>query len=912
MNVFHKVTIQSLKQNKTRTAVTIIGIMLSAAMMCAVTTFVSSIQNYILNYSIYTQGDWHGVVYNTDYSKYQDLSADEKIANAVYGQLLGYAKIDSKNASKPYLYIIGGEEETFFDTMPIHLITGTFPKSPDEILLPAHLATNGRLNYKTGDTITLEIGERLLDGFPAGQTNPNYTYDTNTGNTVYNQEVIDVKTTRTYTVAGTYSRPSFEEYTAPGYTALTVADPAAADTAKYDIYFKMNHAKEIYDFMNALQADDPLMTGAVNTDVLLYSGISRYDSFTAVLFNLAAIVMVLIMFGSISLIYNAFSISVSERTKQFGLLSSIGATKKQLRNMVFFEAFSVSLIGIPLGIGAGIAGIGITLLLIGSKFNILTGDYDAAMRICVSWESIVIAVAVAAVTVLISAWIPSRRATRISAIEAIRQNTDIKTGRKPIKTSWLTYKLFGLPGMLASKHYKRSRKKYRATVISLFMSIVLFVSAAAFSDYLMESVIGGLSTDDYDLQFNCYIDDLNGQTPDDMLELFSSDKYITKCMYMNTNSFYGSIPKDYLTDEFLESCTADDPTAEFGYEIDSDAAGLYGYIYFVQDTEFEKLLDSHGLDRDAYFNPAHPMAVTIDEYTYLDTTAQKFVTTDVLKSDTNDISCFAVKSMDGYHFADEIKEKKGKKYLIFANNEDSNDLMEVPYEDAYVNYTLTCGKTITDYPFYIAKRSPADLQMIYPASMSEYVIPEELSGRLDNYDYYMVSDNHTASYENLQKSLSEIGIGADSFYDHAEYIASRRNTVTIIKVFSYGFIVLISLIAAANVFHTISTNIGLRRREFAMLQSAGMTQKGFRTMLNFECLLYGSKALILGLPVSAGFTYLIYQAISDGYETTYHLPWGAIGIASLSVFFVVFVTMLYAMNKLKKDNPIDALKNENL
>lgn len=113
-------------------------------------------------------------------------------------------------------------------------------------------------------------------------------------------------------------------------------------------------------------------------------------------------------------------------------------------------------------------------------------------------------------------------------------------------------------------------------------------------------------------------------------------------------------------------------------------------------------------------------------------------------------------------------------------------------------------------------------------------------------------------------------------------------------------------------FNTISTNISLRRREFAMLKSVGMTKKGFMRMMNFECLLYGSRALLFGLPVSFIVTFLIYLSVNEGYETGFCLPWGAVGIAVLSVFAVVFVTMMYSMRKIKKDNPIDALKNENL
>ena len=202
--------------------------------------------------------------------------------------------------------------------------------------------------------------------------------------------------------------------------------------------------------------------------------------------------------------------------------------------------------------------------------------------------------------------------------------------------------------------------------------------------------------------------------------------------------------------------------------------------------------------------------------------------------------------------------------------------------------------------------------MIYPYSMLESVIPEAALNQFRNTEYFLTSSNHAASFENLATMLTENGLSSRQLFDYAANAETNRNVITIIRVFAYGFIVLISLIAAANVFNTISTNISLRRREFAMLKSVGMTQKGFRRMMNCECLLYGSKALLLGLPVSCGITYLIYRAVTTAYETSFHLPWAAIGIAVLSVFLVVFATMIYAMRKAKKDNPIDALKNENL
>lgn len=876
MNVLNKVTLQSLKKNRIRTIVTIIGIILSAAMICAVTTSVSSMQNYLLQYAIYNNGNWHGMTEGATLQNYRDITSSDEVENAVYGQLIGYAKIDSQNEEKPYLYVIGGDTENFFSVLPVHLTSGELPKNSSEIILPEHLAANGGLKYNIGDTITLELGNRTLDGYALGQNNPCYSYDSEKGESVINDELIEICSTRNYMVVGFFERLTYdiEPYTAPGYTALTVADKEFSEDIRFDVYFKMKNASKVYEFMGTMGLGD-----IYNTDVLLYSGISRYDSFTAMLVSLAAIIIGLIMFGSISLIYNAFSISVSERTRQFGLLSSLGATKKQLKKMVLFEALAVSAIGIPIGVLVGIGGIGVTLRIIGSKFlSLIGGSFNMPMRVCVSWQAVVIAAVVALVTVLISAWIPSKRATKVSAVEAIRQNADIKTNDKTIKTSKLTYKLFGLPGVLASKHYKRNKKKYRTTVISLFMSIVLFVSASAFSDYLMESVTGGMSGDQYDLWY--MIDSeksLNGKTMDDLLELFMSDKDVTNSVYAVQGSFSGSVSSEYLTDQFIKDALklAASDNDESGMAL-NDAKQIYGYLYFINDTEFKELLAQYKLKESDYYNAEKPLGIAIDTNIQFDADKQKYVTIDTLKGDVSEITCSKARDIDAC-------------------------------------YTLRSEKTITEKPFYISKTTPSHLMMIYPKSMMEQVLPEEEGIRkYFQCVFYLKSDNHAASYDNLEDALTENGFDSSLFLDYAENVESSRNVVMIIQVFAYGFIVLISLIAAANVFNTISTNINLRRREFAMLKSVGMTGKGFNRMMNYECLLYGSKALLLGIPVSAGVTYLIYMAISEGFETSYHLPWIAIGIAVISVFVVVFATMLYSMSKIRKDNPIDALKNENL
>ena len=908
MSVFSKVTLESLKKNRTRTVVTIIGIMLSAAMICASTTLVSSMQNFVLRCAIHIDGDWHGVVYDAAYKDYEDIRDSDRVSSAAYAQVLGYAKIDSANERKPYLYVLGGDVASgYFETMPVHLLLGTLPKDSTEIILPEHLTSNGKVNYKLGDTVTLDVGDRMLDGRRLGQGTPVYTYDSETQVEVMSGERLENTEPRTYTVVGIYERPAFEDYSAPGYTALTAADPKSAEQSPIHCYFKLHKPAGVYDFMKEMGYTQEYRY-AYNTKVLLYSGATRFDSFLTAFYSLAAIIIALIVFGSVSLIYNAFSISVSERTRQFGLLSSVGATRKQLRRMVLFEALAVSIVGIPLGILAGIGGIGITLLLIGDRFFSIV-RVDIPMRLCVSWQAVVIAAVIALVTVLISAWIPSKRATRVSAVEAIRQSMDIKVSGRPVRTSKLAYKLFGLPGVLAGKHYKRNRKKYRTTVVSLFMSIVLFVSAAAFTDYMMESAEGGLASDQFDLIYAAESDASSAMTPDALLELLFSEQNVTGGTYTKKQFLQGDISREYVTAMFA------DRFADFGMEREDRAPkelGISGYLYFVADAEFNRLLEKYNLKEADYYDRDNPLGIALDRNIEFDRRLEKYVTLDTLKGDGCVIEGLYYVEIDGYYRKDSRIDENGNKVVLYQNRDNENDIIELPYGESFAKYTLRSEKTIEEAPFFVSRSTPVAINMIYPYSMLDRVVPEAALNQFRNTEYFLTSSNHTASFENLATVLTENGLSSRQLFDYAANAETNRNVVTIIRVFAYGFIVLISLIAAANVFNTISTNISLRRREFAMLKSVGMTQKGFRRMMNYECLLYGSKALLLGLPVSCGITYLIYRAVTTAYETSFHLPWAAIGIAVLSVFLVVFATMMYAMSKVKKDNPIDALKNENL
>lgn len=189
-------------------------------------------------------------------------------------------------------------------------------------------------------------------------------------------------------------------------------------------------------------------------------------------------------------------------------------------------------------------------------------------------------------------------------------------------------------------------------------------------------------------------------------------------------------------------------------------------------------------------------------------------------------------------------------------------------------------------------------------------------GETANFDsatiYAFRTDNHSQTLEQMKTILLDNNLSTLRLYDAAASNESDRMLITVINVFSYGFIVLISLISVANVFNTVSTNISLRRREIGMLKSIGLSNKGLRRMMNFECIIYGARSLLWGLPAAAIMTYVIYRVSGTAYETEFYIPWYSILIAVGSVFAVVFATMMYATGKIKKDNPIDALKTENL
>lgn len=889
MNVFHKVTLESLRKNRTRTAVTIVGITLSAALLTAVTTSVSSLSHYLIEGVTYQDGKWHSSACGWEMEDYRKLCANEEVTDAAYLQTIGYAAIDSTNENKPYLYI-AGISGNFTDLVSVHVVEGTLPASGDELMIPEHLATNGGVVYHVGDTVTLEIGQRIGErGEVLLQSVPNFEMSS-TGEDTPREEHLENAETRTFTICGICERPEFEPFSAPGYTCLTAAD---AQERIIDMYYTVKHPRNIYRFM-----EDTGIQGNTHTDLLMLLGVSRFSGYYQVVYGMAGILILLIMFGSVALIYNAFAISVSERTKQFGLLSSVGATKKQLRRMVRFESLCVSAVGIPLGILVGIVGITVTFLAIGSKFTIFWNN-PVPMRMHVSWGALAVSLLVSLVTVLISAWIPSVRATKASAVEAIRQTADVKAEKRPVRTPKWIYKLFGLPGMLAHKYFRRSRRKYRATILSLFMSVVLFISSSAFTMYLTESVTGVFRTADYDIRYWIEPDECR-VTFEELTGLIRECPHVTEaaggvCMSVPCNVDKNDMDPAALAGEYYMTGT--------GYE-EPGRLAVFPRLCFVTDDTYRAFLAESGLSEAEYMDPDAPLGVAVNRLRVFDEEREKSVEIHFMKEGPFEMRMARERQIEGFY----VDGFNGDTVVYRKIGDELNTVREIPKSEALVWKTLQVGATVDQAPWFIDTEYA--MTVLYPMCVRDTVM-KNMDPNSGNWEFGIRAEDHKTAFDEFQRMLTAEGIAGNA-YDVTEEEENNRNLVTIVRVFSGGFIVLISLIAAANVFNSISTNVALRRREFAMLKSVGMTDRGLMGMMNYECVLYGTRALLFGLPVSFGMTLLIYRTIHSGFETGFSVPWGAVGTAVLSVFAVVFVTMLYAMRKVRQENPIDALKNENL
>ena len=848
MSILNDLTIKNLKLNKKRTIVTIVGIILSTALMVGIGLLFSSFQDYMIRETISYNGKYEAEYGDVSLDKLNSI--DKKDFSYFYQKPIGFSKFDSANEYKPYIYISSVDKEYFNE---LHLISGRFAENDSELVISNHINTNGGASYKIGDTITLKYGERVIEGV-----------NTLANNEYYEEETLNIVGEKTYTIVGIVERSNFEDYSASGYSTFTLDMNDKEGIVNVFVMFnnKKKIIKQSEDLAKKLGYNNAI---SYNSTLLALYGESTYGNIMKSMITMIVIMLSLVSIGCIVVIYNSFAISVMERKKEFGLLSSIGATKKQLSYTVFFEALIEGIIGIILGICGAYIGIGTVILII----NNLIGDILVLkLNLVTNIVFIIIPVIFMILVIFISALVPSKRAAKVSPIEAIRQNDDIKINKKKIKTGKLVNKLFGIEGEIALKNIKRNKKKYRVTIVSLFISIVLFISFSSYMNYTIDTASSVMGEVPYDYQISYFGDDNDIDALDKISEIIKSNDVKEYVSYSASNlSIIGNYTysDEYL--DFYKSAYGDD-----GIKALTNLKYQYISIYILDDISYNKYKELIGLDKDS--------VILLNKFKGVSYGNNKRVNYDIPVINNGDINIKICNFDDNDEDVDTTKYCNKKIDNIFITNK-SFDLIE---EFSYMS----------DFKLIVNKK-----------------LYDNISDSGTHYTQYNIISDNTDNIDKLTKELDK--------YDNVNYtnvkesMKQANNMILVVKILMYGFIGLITLIGVTSVFNTISTSMALRKREFAVLRSIGLTRKGFNKILFFESLFFGLKSLIYAIPVSLGVTIIIHYALADMMSiNSIVIPWKAIIISIVSVFVIVLLTMMYSTSKIKKHNIIEQIREENI
>lgn len=848
MNILNKLTIKNLKLNKKRSLGTIIGIILSVALICAVSNMVSSFRETLIQNAINESGYWHIRLYNVSNDKLKRLKLNKDIDNIYTISEDGYAKLDTiKNEYKPYLKFYGMNKEAF-DNLKFKLIKGRFPKNDNEIIISEHLNKNGKANLKIDDEITVNVGDRvtLEDDYVLNDSNP---FDK--GN-----EIIKNPNTKKYRVVGIIKRPdvSFEPTSAPAYTTITTS----TNEDNFSAFISLKNPRDKNSFVELLGArnydevvnmgiNNPRYDYTLNNELLRWEALKFSDSTFSMLLSIAEIVIFIIIFTSVFCIRNSFAISTTEKMRMYGMLSSVGATKKQIKKSVLTEGFILGLIAIPIGIICGIIAVFVLLKIV----NLLLGEYlfnnIDGMVFKVSFIAIIISIILGFVTIYFSAISSAKKASKVSPIDNLRNTNDIKISSKKLKTPKLIKNVFKTGGVLAYKNLKRSKKKYRTTVVSLTVSIFVFISMFTFINEGFKQ--SGNYYQDYD--YNYRITFNNNSSKDEINEIRNLD----------------SVNASYL-------------------------------VYYAKSSIL--------IDDISKINPEEPLEC---EYDKNDKCIKKYARLNIILLDDSTFKSYVKKVKGNYDY---LKDKGILTDMYrFYDNKNKRE-----YEDRIYTYKsgdtidskLLNGDNISIDVGMVSNIMPYGFENVY--SNGGYIV---LNNKyFNNIDYYgcdlMIDSLNT---EQLTNDILDIDSELN-YYDMDEEAKAEKSIVIVISIFLYGFIGVITLIGVTNIFNTITSNMELRQKEFAMLKSVGMTKKEFNHMINLETLFYSSKSLIYGSILGIIGSYFVHRAFASEIDTQFVLPYKAILICILFVFIVVYMIMKYSINKINKQNMIETIRKENI
>ncbi len=881
MKLLNKLTLKNLRLNKVRTIVTIVGIMLSAALITVVSGMALSGRQTMIDGQTEWSGNYDVALDIIDTAKIDKIRQNRNVENAYYKERLGFSKATVADNAE-YGYAVTAISENAFDgCFKLKLEKGSFPTNSNEAVVTGAFKNTDGKDVKVGDKITLELG--VLKGTDGKVLGESELLDLSPKR--FKESKITDKKQKTYTITGIIENPNTRELNPSScFEIYTVSDekaPVEAIRTKhmnklYIAYTPQSEGNYLQNTADILgfKADDMsnVISDEISPEDQQTSGINAYefnsillsmkgygesDGTNVMIFSLAVIIIIIVMLASVFVIRNSFAISITEKTSMYGMLASVGATKRQIRRNVLFEGFILGLIGIPLGI---LLGLGVNAILIAILNSVLGDMLNGATFVFVTPTiPIICAIVLSAVTIFLSSFFIALRASKIPPLVAIRGNKDIKVkNNKPYRTSKLTKKLFGVGGEIASKSLKRSRKKYRTTVISIVVSVAMFIAVSAFMDYGMTYTEHYYGKTDYSYMV-VGIDSKQAQTIEKMPEIEN---------YLTVGSQYGYVSADVHVNECGENFLYDDADGTKSFSVE--------FFEFEHDT-FVQICKELKLDYNKVKGGVLAYSKVTPDYG------------------------------EGSRTYDDPVPLYGKdaptKFIVYGNDEEGNE--------------LKTGKLRVASLFDEIPKSADSVIGEGTIFGQGLIIGEQgvISSQVGKDGCAVTLYANTSDHTSLTNRIESMEGADDSIYiyDYEEIVRQFNAIMLIVGIFVYGFIGVISLIGLTNIFNTISTNMQLRSKEFASLKSIGMTKKEFNRMIRLESLMYGIKSLLIGIPLGVLGVFAIFSAFSRGsVPMSFVFPWKAILISIAAVIIVVWLIMKYSISKVNKQNIIETIRNDNI
>lgn len=885
MSITKKLALRHLKQNKTRSVLTVLGITISVVMLTVIFTCATSFAHYYGERAINTNGNWHFFV-KTDYeSAKKYLLSDSSLKDIGFEKDLSTEEQSYKIYSDKANYIrtgtiYQGDAQYIKDTVTCKY-DGALPKSDNEIMVEQALIKNNGLELKIGDEIKIAVGSRLKGDFVILPIKGNYQFG----------ERFEKEKDETFKVVGILhdNEPTERGAIIRGMSDLKSKNLVAYGKIKKVTPFSYIKINGIYDKFGFTKKKRAFNVGE-NTGFLnsrLAFSIDKNDLPQVLKLTAIGIVVFAVIFvSSFAMIYNSFALSVGEQIKYLGMLSSVGATRKQKKKTLYFEGAILGGIGIILGIVLGLLTTFISQSAMNAKIMTIMEGYNDNIKYSthISLWVLCLIVILAALTVFVSIISPVQKAARITAIDAIRKTDEIKRKGK-IRTPFIITKLFGFEGDIAFKNLRRNGRKSRTIIACICICAVLFLSCNYFCETFKEA-----SNLDYELPYQLTFQ----YSAESKAQLEKARNYLktnkrVKRFYSIWEAWYSILRGDinpYDNSRLYDMSFQNESIFVDKYKFIATQDITYT-AHLLDDEDFNALCKKNGIDYKKYYSPDKDGSIKTIVINGIDRNDEPIFNNNLLGKT---IGCYDIDS--------EKTERENKL------DENGNQV--------YFYYKTGCTSIykFCDFIKYDKDNPICNLDSSGVAFYAPKCVYDKYSDDDSFYfDYGIETDEPYKVEKELKDYLSENEAEGD-VYNNYNWMMKEKSIISAVQFLSYAFILLITLITVFNIINTMTAQIAGRKKELAMLKSVGMTPKEFKKTLIFESMFYGLFGLLFGVPLSLVINRVVGYIISKDNPIPFSVNIWLYLIACVAVFVIIGLTMIYSLKLIKNNSIIDSLKDD--